>query len=82
MMYSAYKLNKQGDNIQPIYMNIYKSHELQLLSPCAAAIETCVPRAHTLQQEKPYNEKFTHCNKDPAQQKLRKKKMHHITGVE
>ena len=54
-------------------MYIYKSHELQLLSPCAAATETCVPRAHALQQEKPYNEKLTHCNKDPEQQKLRKK---------
>ena len=52
---------------------MYKSCELQLLSPCAATTETCVHWNHALQQEKPYNEKLTRCNKDPVQQKFRKK---------
>ena len=46
----------QGTQVQSLAQDdptCYKAHVPQLLSPCAATSEACIPRACALQQEKP-----------------------------
>ena len=47
MMYSAFKLNKQGDSIQPYHTHLANNHKQYKISACITKTHCCTPEINT-----------------------------------